>query len=95
MSQQRVVCGVVVFFARFGCGGVGLWADDSTTFKNENVNASAKIHGEGVECPRKPFEKAHGVRQKEARKKRVGVIDSRAADVPGVFPNLAVPVGIP
>ena len=33
--------------------------------------------------------------QKKVRKKQVGVIDSPAADVPGVFPNLAVPVGIP
>ena len=34
--------------------------------------------------------------QKKARKKQVGVIDSpAAADVPGVFPDLPVPVGIP
>ena len=34
--------------------------------------------------------------QKKVRKKQVGVIDSPAADdVPGVFPDLAVPVGIP
>ena len=33
---------------------------------------------------------------KKVRKKQVGVIDSLAADdAPGVFPNLAVPVGIP
>ena len=54
--QWCVVCGVVVVLcAGFGCDGLGLWADDSALFpKKKKKNASAKSHGERVECPRKP-----------------------------------------
>ena len=78
-------------------GVVMLWADDSARFpKKKKKNASsAKIRGERVECARKPW-KSSCPPTKKVRKKQVGVIDSPAADdVPGVFPNLAVPVGIP
>ena len=55
---NAVVCSVWccwVLCAGFGCGGLGLWADDSALFpKKKKKNASAKIHGERVECPRKP-----------------------------------------
>ena len=54
--QWCVVCGVVVVLcAGFGCGGLGLWADDSVLFpQKKNKNARVKIHEERVECPRKP-----------------------------------------
>ena len=53
--QWCVVCGVAVFCVSFGCGGVGVWADDSARFpKEKKKNASEKIHGERVECPQKP-----------------------------------------
>ena len=45
--------------------------------------------------PRTP-RKSAWVPTKKVRKKQVEVINAPAADnVPGVFPNLAVPVGIP
>ena len=58
MSQWCVVCSVVVFCASIGCGGVGMWADGSPRFPKKKKNASSKIHGERVQCPRKPW-KAH------------------------------------
>ena len=52
VCSVRCCCGAL---RGFGCGGLGLWADDSALFpKKKNKNASAKIHGERVECPRKP-----------------------------------------
>ena len=62
--------------------------------RRKKNKGSAKIHGERVECPRKPRKSAWAP-TKEVRKKQLGVIDSPAADVPGVFPTLAVAVGIP
>ena len=90
------MCGVVVFCASFGCGGVGLWADDSPRFpkKKKKEMSPRKSVGKGLNAPGN-LEKSHGPPQKRVRKKQVGVIDSPAADVPGVFPNLAVPAGFP
>ena len=50
--------------------------------------------GKGLNAPRKAWKSALGA-TKNVPKKQVGVINSPAADVPGVFPNLAVPVGVP
>ena len=93
MSQWCVVCSVVVFCASIGCGGVGMWADGSPRFPKRRKMPPRKSMGKGFNVPGN-LEKRMSP-QKKVRKKQVGVIDSPAADVPGVFPNLAVPVGIP
>ena len=85
-------CGVfarVLVVAGWGCGPV-----TRHDVQKKRKNASAKIHGERGECPRKP-RKIAWAPTKNVRKKQVGVIDPPAADVPGVLPNLAVPVGMP
>ena len=94
---SAVVCSVVLWcFARvlvvagWGCGPM----THHDLQKKKKKNASAKIHGERVECPRK-FWKSACPPTKKVRKKQVGVIIPAADDVPGVFPNHVVPVGIP
>ena len=87
--QWCVVCDVMVFCASFGCGGVGLWADDSPRFPQKRKMPPRKPMGKGLNVPGN-IEKAHAPPHKKVRKKQVGVIDPRAADdLPGVFPNLA------
>ena len=62
--QWCVVCDVMVFCASFGCGGVGLWADDSPRFsKKKKKMPPRKSMGKGLTVPGN-LEKAHGAPQK-------------------------------
>ena len=78
----------VLVAAGWGCGPMA-----RHDFQKRKKMPPRKSMGKGFNVPGN-LEKRMSP-QKKVRKKQVGVIDSPAADVPGVFPNLAVPVGIP